>query len=30
VELSVGIITSLLGAPFFLFLLFRKRKASVL
>lgn len=25
VELSVGIITSLLGAPFFLFLLFRKR-----
>lgn len=29
VELSVGIITSLLGAPFFLFLLFRKRKALV-
>ncbi|NLZ76872.1 MAG: iron ABC transporter permease, partial [Spirochaetales bacterium] len=30
VELSVGIITSLLGAPFFLFLLFRKRRTPVL
>ncbi len=28
-ELSVGIITSLLGAPFFLLLLFRKRRALI-